>query len=347
MAYVEIKDINKSFNSNKVLKDISFSIEKGEFLTLLGPSGCGKSTLLRSIAGLNDFDSGSIVIDKREVKNVKPKDRQVGMVFQSYALFPNMTVYENIAFGLKIKKMSKSEIVRKVKEMIDIVDLKGKENNYITELSGGQQQRVALARSIVTEPKVLLLDEPLSALDAKIRKNLQKQIRDIQKALNMTTIFVTHDQEEAMTMSDKIIVMDKGSIAQIATPEIIYKSPKNEFVARFIGNYNVYNSIECSRLLNIRFDESIAIRPEVIRFVDIGEEKDTLNNYYIKGRVENKHMTGSIVRYEVYKDGIKILVDMLNHNNTIKEGSIIDIEIPKKDIIIFEKDIDEYASIII
>ncbi len=346
MAYVEIKGINKSFKDNKVLKDISFSIEKGEFLTLLGPSGCGKSTLLRSIAGLNDFDSGSIVIDKREVKNVKPKDRQVGMVFQSYALFPNMTVYENIAFGLKIKKIPKGGIDRKVKEMIEIVDLKGKENNYITELSGGQQQRVALARSIVTEPKVLLLDEPLSALDAKIRKNLQKQIRDIQKALNMTTIFVTHDQEEAMTMSDKIIVMDKGNIAQIGTPDEIYKVPKNEFVARFIGNYNVYSSIEASRLFNTKFNQSIAIRPEVIGFMD-NREKDILNNYYIKARVENKHMTGSIVRFEVYKDGVKILVDVLNKENNIEAGDIIELEISKKDIIVFEKNIDTCNDMVI
>ena len=181
MSYVEIKSIQKSFNNIKVLKDIDFSIEKGEFLTLLGPSGCGKSTLLRCIAGLNNFENGSIIIDNKDIGNVKPKDRQVGMVLQSYALFPNMTVYENIAFGLKIKKIPKKEIDKKVKEMIEIVELNGKEDNYITELSGGQQQRVALARSIVTEPKVLLLDEPLSALDAKIRKNLQVQIRKIQK----------------------------------------------------------------------------------------------------------------------------------------------------------------------
>ena len=159
MSYVEINSIHKNFNNIKVLKDIDFSIEKGEFLTLLGPSGCGKSTLLRCIAGLNNFENGSIIIDNKNIGNVKPKDRQVGMVFQSYALFPNMTVYENIAFGLKIKKLSKKEIDKKVKEMIEIVELNGKEDNYITELSGGQQQRVALARSIVTEPKVLLLDE--------------------------------------------------------------------------------------------------------------------------------------------------------------------------------------------
>lgn len=337
MSYVEIKSIQKSFNNIKVLKDIDFSIEKGEFLTLLGPSGCGKSTILRCIAGLNNFENGSIIIDNKDIGNVKPKDRQVGMVFQSYALFPNMTVYENIAFGLKIKKIPKKEIDKKVKEMIEIVELNGKEDNYITELSGGQQQRVALARSIVTEPKVLLLDEPLSALDAKIRKNLQVQIRKIQKKLNMTTIFVTHDQEEAMTMSDKIIVMNKGYIAQIGGPEEIYKHPANEFVARFIGNYNVYNKIEGKKLLNIKLENSIAIRPEVIS-ISKENDKDKLENYYIKARVNQKYMIGSIVRYELYKDDIKILVDMLNQDSLISEGSEVYVKIPKKDVIHFNEE---------
>ena len=341
MSYVEIKSIQKSFNNIKVLKDIDFSIEKGEFLTLLGPSGCGKSTLLRCIAGLNNFENGSIIIDNKDIGNVKPKDRQVGMVFQSYALFPNMTVYENIAFGLKIKKLPKKEIDKKVKEMIEIVELNGKEDNYITELSGGQQQRVALARSIVTEPKVLLLDEPLSALDAKIRKNLQVQIRKIQKKLNMTTIFVTHDQEEAMTMSDKIIVMNKGYIAQIGGPEEIYKHPANEFVARFIGNYNVYNKIEGKKLLNIKLENSIAIRPEVIS-ISKENDKDKLENYYIKAKVNQKYIIGSIVRYELYKDDIRILVDMLNQDSLISEGSEVYVKIPKKDVIHFnEEDISE------
>ena len=337
MSYVEIKSIQKSFNNIKVLKDIDFSIEKGEFLTLLGPSGCGKSTLLRCIAGLNNFENGSIIIDNKDIGNVKPKDRQVGMVFQSYALFPNMTVYENIAFGLKIKKIPKKEIDKKVKEMIEIVELNGKEDNYITELSGGQQQRVALARSIVTEPKVLLLDEPLSALDAKIRKNLQVQIRKIQKKLNMTTIFVTHDQEEAMTMSDKIIVMNKGYIAQIGGPEEIYKHPANEFVARFIGNYNVYNKIEGKKLLNIKLENSIAIRPEVIS-ISKENDKDKLENYYIKAKVNQKYIIGSIVRYELYKDDIRILVDMLNQDSLISEGSEVYVKIPKKDVIHFNEE---------
>ncbi|MEG2255163.1 MAG: ABC transporter ATP-binding protein, partial [Vagococcus sp.] len=300
MSYVDVININKSFNDLKVLKGISFSIEKGEFLTLLGPSGCGKSTLLRTIAGLNEFDSGSIVVDNKNISNEKPKDRQVGMVFQSYALFPNMTVFENIAFGLKMKKLSKEEINEKVRNIIKIVDLGGKENNYPTELSGGQQQRVALARSIVTEPKILLLDEPLSALDAKIRKNLQREIRNIQQRLNITTIFVTHDQEEAMTMSDKIIVMDKGTIAQQGRPDEIYKKPANEFVARFIGNYNVLECQDASNILGESINNNIAVRPEVINIAK-SENVDKIKNHYIKVIVNQTYMIGSILRIETCK----------------------------------------------
>ena len=331
MAYVEVNKVKKSFNNIDVLKEISFSIEKGEFLTLLGPSGCGKSTLLRTIAGLNEFDSGTIIVDNKDISNEKPKNRQVGMVFQSYALFPNMTVFDNIAFGLKMQKLSKEEIKDKVNNIIKIVDLVGKENSYPHQLSGGQQQRVALARSIVTEPKILLLDEPLSALDAKIRKNLQRQIRDIQQKLNMTTIFVTHDQDEAMTMSDKIIVMDKGVIAQQGTPDEIYINPANEFIARFIGNYNVLSKKESSKLFEFSIEDTIAIRPEVIKVVS-KIDKDTKNNVYIKGIIKQKYMIGSIIRMEVYKNDTKLLVDILNQQNDLKIGEEISLEIPKKDI---------------
>ncbi|MEG1311122.1 MAG: ABC transporter ATP-binding protein [Romboutsia sp.] len=338
MNYVDIININKSFDNIKVLNNISFTIKKGEFITLLGPSGCGKSTLLRIIAGLNEFNSGGIVINNKEISLVKSKDREVGMVFQSYALFPNMTVYENISFGLKMKKMSKKEIDEKVSNIIKIVDLGGKENNYPSQLSGGQQQRVALARAIVTEPKILLLDEPLSALDAKIRKSLQREIRNIQKRLNMTTIFVTHDQEEAMTMSDKIIVMDKGNIAQIGTPDEIYKYPKSEFVARFIGNYNVYSRVEAQNLINNKISDNIAIRPEVINIVDktnIDENK----NFYIKAKVNQKYIIGSIIRYELYKDNIKISLDLLNQNNIKSNLDEVVLEIPKDEIIYFKENI--------
>ena len=222
-----------------VLNNISLTLKKGEFATLLGQSGCGKSTLLRSIAGLEGVDVGRILIDGKDITNLSPRQREVGMVFQSYALFPNMTVFDNIAYGLKMKKVK--NIKSRVKKMIDMVDLIGKEESYPHQLSGGQQQRVALARALVMEPKVLLLDEPLSALDAKIRKSLQKELKRIQKELDITTIFVTHDQEEAMTMSDRIFVMNKGKVVQSGSPSEIYTSPVNTFVAKFIGNYNVCN----------------------------------------------------------------------------------------------------------
>ncbi|MEG0844404.1 MAG: ABC transporter ATP-binding protein [Romboutsia sp.] len=344
MSYVDVININKSFNDLKVLKGISFSIEKGEFLTLLGPSGCGKSTLLRTIAGLNEFDSGSIVVDNKNISNEKPKDRQVGMVFQSYALFPNMTVFENIAFGLKMKKLSKEEINEKVRNIIKIVDLGGKENNYPTELSGGQQQRVALARSIVTEPKILLLDEPLSALDAKIRKNLQREIRNIQQRLNITTIFVTHDQEEAMTMSDKIIVMDKGTIAQQGRPDEIYKKPANEFVARFIGNYNVLECQDASNILGESINNNIAVRPEVINIAK-SENVDKIKNHYIKVIVNQTYMIGSILRIETCKNDIKLLIDTLNQENKIEKGMELVLEIPKKDIIYLDRTDTQHQEI--
>lgn len=211
MSFVEIKNLEKSFGDTKVLKKLNLNIEEGEFITLLGPSGCGKSTLLRCIAGLNSIDRGEIFIDEKDMTNVIPKDRNIGMVFQNYALFPNMTVWENIEFGLKMKKEKNYD--EKIKNIIDMVELNGKENYYPNELSGGQQQRVAFARALITRPKILLLDESLSALDAKIRKSLRDKLRKIQKQLGITTIFVTHDQEEALAVSDRVFVMNKGEIS--------------------------------------------------------------------------------------------------------------------------------------
>ncbi|MGU3842486.1 ABC transporter ATP-binding protein, partial [Vibrio diabolicus] len=207
MIYVIAKNLTKRFGDNTVFEDIHFNIEQGEFITLLGPSGCGKSTLLRSLAGLNPVDGGEIWVNGEDITHQVPQERGIGMVFQSYALFPNMTVEGNIAFGLKMKKLANDDIRREVAKVIKLVDLAGKEKHYPHQLSGGQRQRVALARALVVKPRILLLDEPLSALDAKIRKHLRQQIRDIQKEMNLTTIFVTHDQEEAMIMSDRIFLM--------------------------------------------------------------------------------------------------------------------------------------------
>jgi putative spermidine/putrescine transport system ATP-binding protein len=315
MSYLTIEKLKKSFNHETVLQNINLSINEGEFITLLGPSGCGKSTLLRTIAGLTKQEEGIIHIDGKNVTDVKPKDRQVGMVFQSYALFPNMTVQENIEFGLKMKKQDKETIKQKVARIVDLVELTGKEASYPRELSGGQQQRVALARSLVTEPKVLLLDEPLSALDAQIRKNLQKQLRAIQQELNMTTILVTHDQEEAMAVSDYIYIINKGVITQSGTPNEIYTRPVNEFVARFIGNYNVLSRQQISDLLGEEeqtfTNELYAIRPEAF------SETPVQIGYEITGEVQKITMLGNITRYELLSNNVLVIAD---HLHKIEEG---------------------------
>ena len=266
MSFLVIKDVEKSFGDLKVLKKTSLCIEKGQLITLLGPSGSGKSTLLKSIAGLESIDSGSIIVDGEDITNKEPRNRDVGMVFQQYVLFPNMNVYDNIAFGLKLRKMNKNDIDKKVKEVLSLVELQDKMYSYTHELSGGQQQRVALARSIILEPKILLFDEPLSALDRKIRRNLQIQIKRIQRELDITSLFVTHDQEEAMIISDKVYVMNNGIIEQSGMPKEIYNNPKTSFVAKFIGNYNVLSKEVFQQHFKKNIDtKEVAIRPEVIQ----------------------------------------------------------------------------------
>ena len=229
MEFISVKNLKKSYGKENIFKNINFEVKKGEFVTLLGPSGCGKSTLLRCMAGLNSVDEGNIYVHGEEITGKSPKDRGIGMVFQNYALFPNLDVYDNIAFGLSVKGMNKEEIDKKVKNIVSLVQLEGKEHHFPSQLSGGQKQRTAIARSVIMEPKILLLDEPLSALDAKVRKTLRDELKKIQKHLNITTIFVTHDQEEALTISDRIFVMDKGNIVQMGTPEEVYTSPSSIF----------------------------------------------------------------------------------------------------------------------
>ena len=235
MSYIRFEKINKMFGQNHVLKDIDLEVEKGQLVTLLGPSGCGKSTLLRCLAGLEQVTSGRIYLDNEDITDVIPRKRGIGMVFQQYSLFPNMNVRDNVAYGLKLKKLPKPEIDQKVEQMLDIVGLSDKISQYPAQLSGGQQQRVALARAMVTAPKVLLLDEPLSAIDALLRKNLQIEIRRIQQQLGITTIFVTHDQDEAMVMSDMIHLFHEGKIEQSGSPDQIYTRPATKFAATFIG----------------------------------------------------------------------------------------------------------------
>lgn len=236
---IELKNITKAFDNQQVLKGIHLTIYENEFLTLLGPSGCGKTTILRIIGGFEDADSGELIFDGKDIAKLPSYKREVNTVFQKYALFPFLNVYENVAFGLSIKKLDKKLIKEKVSHMLTLVGLKGFEKRNINQLSGGQQQRVAIARALVNEPKVLLLDEPLGALDAKLRKDMQIELKKIQQEVGITFIFVTHDQEEALSMSDTVVVMNEGEIQQIGAPIDIYNEPKNRFVADFIGESNI------------------------------------------------------------------------------------------------------------
>ena len=241
---LELKEIKKSFTEGEaVLDNISLEISKGEFITLLGSSGCGKTTTLRIIAGLEQPDAGSVWLDGREVTGLEPNQRDVNTVFQNYALFPHMNVAENIGYGLKLKKVPKSEIRKKVSQMLELVQLKGYEKRKPSELSGGQKQRVAIARALVNNPKVLLLDEPLGALDLQLRRAMQIELKHLQKKLGITFIYITHDQEEAINMSDRIAVMRDGRIEQIGTPDEIYNHPKTSYVATFVGNANILHGV--------------------------------------------------------------------------------------------------------
>ena len=241
---IELKNISKSYGSEKVLDDINLYIDNGEFVTILGPSGCGKTTILRLIAGFTEADDGKVIIDGKDVSSLPPYKRQVNTIFQRYQLFEHLNVYENVAFGLRNKRVNgkrlkEKNISKKVKEMLSLVNLSGFERRHITQLSGGQQQRVAIARALAVDPEILLLDEPLAALDLKLRKDMQVELKNIQKSLGITFLFVTHDQTEALSMSDHIVVMNDGKIQQIGAPIDIYNEPKNAFVADFIGESNI------------------------------------------------------------------------------------------------------------
>ena len=287
---IQFRNIVKEFDGQIVLKGVNLDIYENEFVTLLGPSGCGKTTLLRILGGFLDATEGEVIFDGEDISQVPPHKRELNTVFQKYALFPHMSVYQNIAFGLKIKKMSKDVIEQKVMKMLKLIGLEGFENKNVTLLSGGQQQRVAIARALVNEPKVLLLDEPLGALDLKLRKEMQYELKRIQQEVGITFIFVTHDQEEALTMSDKIVVMKDGEIQQVGTPQEIYNEPENRYVANFIGESNIIPAVMLEDY-KVKFDDivfdcvdfgfkdkqpvDVVIRPEDIDIVDVKDGKMT------------------------------------------------------------------------
>ena len=342
---IEFKNIQKGFGDKVVLDDISFYVNKGEFLTLLGPSGCGKTTLLRLLAGFGNTDSGEILINGENITNVPPHERPVNTVFQRYALFPHLDVYENIAFGLKLQKVPTDEIDKKVRRVLKMVSMTDYEDRDVESLSGGQQQRVAIARAIVNQPKVLLLDEPLAALDLKMRKDMQIELKEMHRKLGITFIYVTHDQEEALTLSDTIVVMNEGKIQQIGTPTDIYNEPQNAFVADFIGESNILNGkmikdkvvefvgheFECvDEGFGENVDVDVVVRPEDI---------------YIMNRTEGAQFTARVksctfkgVHYEMYVDTDKGYELMIQDYNAFEPGAEVGLLIRPADIQVMKKE---------
>ena len=319
---IEIKNINVSYGSNHVLKEVSLNIENKDFYTFLGPSGCGKTTLLRLIAGFEKSSSGELFIDGKEVSNLNPWERDVGMVFQNYALWPHMTVYKNISFGLEEKKLDKKEIKNRVDEVLELVDLKDLSGRYPFQLSGGQQQRVALARTLVVKPKVLLLDEPLSNLDAKLRVQMRKELQDLHKKIGITSIFVTHDQEEANSMSTNLAILNEGVVQQVGKPVDLYNNPENIFVANFLGTTNVIDGtfknnnftssegLEIKDIIDDKKGTNILLRPQNLY---LHSNNNDFQNF--EGIVINQEFLGNIVRYTVDVKNHLLTVDSLHEIN--------------------------------
>jgi putative spermidine/putrescine transport system ATP-binding protein len=310
MSHLELTGIQKRFGQSYAVEDFNLSAEKGEFVSFLGPSGCGKTTTLRMIAGFEQPTAGTIAINGADITSKPPNRRNIGMVFQSYALFPNMTVADNIGFGLKVRKRPKAQIKTRVDELLGIINLPDKGGRFPFQLSGGQQQRVALARALAVEPEVLLLDEPLSALDAKIRVALRKEIRAIQRQFGITTVYVTHDQEEALSLSDRVVVMSEGRIEQIGPPPEIYNFPATPFVASFVGTLNLLQATVvdgATARLSLNGQEirgakpgaatgqnvTVALRPESVELGDGG------GSNHLRGKIEDVSFLGSIVRTRV------------------------------------------------
>jgi len=310
---IQIKNINVSYGTNHVLKDVNLTIHNKDFYTFLGPSGCGKTTLLRLIAGFEKSQSGELYIAGQEVSNSNPWERDVGMVFQNYALWPHMTVYKNVSFGLEEKKIPKDEIDQRVKEILALVDLQDLSKRYPYQLSGGQQQRVALARTLVVKPKVLLLYDPLSNLDAKLRVQMRKELLDLHNQLGITTIFVTHDQEEANAMSTNLAIFNEGVVQQMGKPVDLYNNPANTFVANFLGTRTIANTVFTSNqglviqgLANDAKGSSVLLRPQNLYL----EQKDNLQAF--SGIVEHQEFLGNIVRYIVNVNNHALVVDTLH-----------------------------------
>lgn len=350
MAFLDLTNLEKVFGTNRVVKDFSLGVDKGEFVSLLGPSGCGKTTVLRMVAGFETPTSGSIRIDGQDVTAQRTNQRAIGMMFQAYALFPNMTVADNVAFGLKVKGVPRAEREARVIEMLQLIGLPDLASRFPFQLSGGQQQRVALARALAPQPRVLLLDEPLSALDAKVRVSLRNEIREIQRELGITTIFVTHDQEEAMSISDRIVVMNGGIAEQAGAPFEIYNNPRTRFVAGFVGTLNMFTAMVedaerglitvagqrialATGAIEARNGETVnlALRPEAIRLGRaVGCE------VVLPATIEAVHFLGSVIRVRARVAGTVVALDTFNRPDQPPPplGSTAEISFAASDVIL-------------
>jgi putative spermidine/putrescine transport system ATP-binding protein len=349
-GFLRIEKLVKTFGGNAVVKGVDLSFNQGEFVSLLGPSGCGKTTILRMIAGFERPDSGRIVVEGNDIAHLQPNQRKIGMVFQAYALFPNMNVADNVGFGLKIAGMPKPQREARVEEMLKLIGLSGYDKRFPFELSGGQQQRVALARALAPSPRMLLLDEPLSALDAKIRVSLREQIREIQRELGITTVFVTHDQEEALSISDRIVVLNAGKVEQFGEPFEIYNRPQTKFVATFVGQLNTLNATvtdagqKSVRIGNTTVTipalpataqngEAVALtmRPEAVALAN-GSARDIV----LDGKVAEVAFLGSVIRLKVDLGDNAISLDTFNDQRTPPppHGAPVQVGISSSDVLV-------------
>jgi putative spermidine/putrescine transport system ATP-binding protein len=352
MAFLQVDNLVKSYGANTVVKGVSFAFEKGEFISLLGPSGCGKTTILRMIAGFEQPTGGTIQVDGQDITHLRPNERKLGMVFQAYALFPNLTVGDNIGFGLKIAGMATEQRRARVDEMLRLIGLPGLADRYPYQLSGGQQQRVALARAIAPKPRMLLLDEPLSALDAKIRVTLREEIRAIQQDLGITTVFVTHDQEEALSISDRIVVMNAGNIEQLGAPHEIYNQPQTRFVATFVGQLNnlqakvldpatrtVSVGEQPVKIRNLPPNAAVGancvltFRPEVL-----SPNGSDGADIHLQGTVSDVSFLGSVIRLRVQLGEDLVSLDTFNDQRTAPplRGEPITVHLASKDLLVLQ-----------
>lgn len=349
MSFLTLSHLEKVFGANRVVKDFNLDVAKGEFISLLGPSGCGKTTVLRMVAGFEVPTSGGIVIDGQDVTGLKANQRNIGMMFQAYALFPNLTVAENVAFGLKVKGVAKDKRDARVAEMLRLIGLAEMGGRYPFQLSGGQQQRVALARALAPSPRVLLLDEPLSALDAKVRVSLRNEIREIQRELGITTIFVTHDQEEALSMSDRVVVMNGGIAEQVGAPFEVYNRPSTRFVATFVGTLNIFDAVvegaESVAIggVPVRLAEpvaaakgarvSVALRPEAVHM----GRKDGAEAV-LPAVIQSVEFLGSIIRVRADVAGTVVALDTFNRSDAPPPaiGAQTEVSLSGRDLIVLE-----------